>query len=85
MKHFFNNLAVYLRDAMGANVIYEIDNDEVTEEMIEEGYVAFIPNDEDIIGFICPECGEVIYYEDYCEATENWMCCPVCFNEFEIE
>lgn len=30
--------------------------------------------------FLCPECGEPIYFEDW-EDYENWDVCPVCdFN-----
>ena len=35
----------------------------------------------EIIGFICPHCGELIYSEDWTDKeTENWMVCPICFE-----
>jgi predicted RNA-binding Zn-ribbon protein involved in translation (DUF1610 family) len=35
-------------------------------------------NDEDNF-FICPECGEPIYHEDYNLELEGiMMCCPIC-------
>lgn len=39
-----------------------------------------------IIGFICPECGEFIYSEDWtAKETENWMVCPICLEPFGDE
>lgn len=35
--------------------------------------------------FICPECGEPIYYHDYNEELANDSKCPVCDFEFEFE
>lgn len=44
-------------------------------QVFEEGNV--------VIGFICPECGELIYSEDWTDAdTENWLRCPICGSFF---
>ena len=37
-------------------------------------------NTGEVEGFICPHCGEPIYFDDWAGSpeTENWMVCPVC-------
>ena len=35
--------------------------------------------DEDEAWFICPECGEPIYFDDWAaEETADWSMCPIC-------
>lgn len=47
-------------------------------EVIEEKNV--------IIGFICPNCGELIYSEDWTDGdTDNWLKCPICEEWFGEE
>ena len=38
----------------------------------------------EIEGFICPHCGEPIYFDDWDGSfeTENWMICPICGEEW---
>lgn len=39
--------------------------------------------DEEILGFVCPNCGEAIYFEDWVDKdTENWLLCPICEDFF---
>lgn len=43
----------------------------------------FLFEEEIIVGVICPECGEVIYFVDWNDKCD-WSECPVCgFNPFE--
>ena len=36
-----------------------------------------------IIGFFCPHCGELVYFDDWTDKeTENWMVCPICFEDW---
>lgn len=46
----------------------------------EETYGSEIETKNDtIIGFICPECNEFIYSDDWsAEETKNWTVCPIC-------
>ena len=40
-------------------------------------------HDEEILGFVCPSCGEPIYFEDWTDKdTENWLLCPICEDFF---
>ena len=41
-----------------------------------------IQYDRDEEFFICPECGEPIYFEDWDDIEENWETCPVCEFSF---
>lgn len=38
--------------------------------------------DRDEEFFICPECGEPIYFEDWDSVGENWKTCPICEFSF---
>ena len=39
-----------------------------------------------IVGFICPNCGKLIYSEDWTdEETDNWTLCPICEEFFGEE
>lgn len=43
-------------------------------------------HDEEILGFVCPSCGEPIYFEDWSDKdTENWLMCPICEDFFGEE
>ena len=43
-----------------------------------------ISEDGMTVAFVCPHCGEPIYFEDWDgePETENWMVCPVCGEEW---
>ena len=41
-----------------------------------------IQYDRDEEFFICPECGEPIYFEDWDGVGENWETCPICDFSF---
>ena len=43
-------------------------------------YGVYVDNGEGF--FICPECGESIYAEDW-ESHENWNECPICGFNFK--
>ena len=50
-------------------------------EFCEHAYGIY--NDAEEGFFVCPNCEEVIYFEDWnCAQTENWMCCPICECSF---
>ena len=56
----------------------------------DEAYGAsLIENDDSgaLEGFVCPHCGEPIYYEDWegSSETENWMVCPICEEKWSDE
>lgn len=48
-------------------------------QMCEEVYGIFVDWEEKF--FICPECDEPIYMEDW--ESHDWKTCPIC--EFELE
>lgn len=52
----------------------------------EENFGSEVFEDEEtnvIFGFICPNCGELIYSEDWSKAdTEGWTRCPICEELF---
>lgn len=52
----------------------------LAEDYYEEAYDCdVIEEDNVIIGFICPNCGELVYSEDWIEEdTDNWTKCPIC-------
>ena len=35
---------------------------------------------ENLVGVVCPFCGEPIFFDDWDE-SEPWFCCPICLNE----
>ena len=39
--------------------------------------------DYTVIGYICPECGEVIYLDDYFDKDMAVSYCPICEYEFQ--
>lgn len=53
----------------------------------EEAFGCEVFEDNNIIvGFICPSCGELIYSEDWTdEDTDNWTKCPICEEFFGVE
>ena len=54
-----------------------------TSKIVAEEYGTQVDYEEEF--FICPECGESIYAEDW-EDYENWDKCPICeFNFKEVE
>ena len=52
----------------------------------EEAFGSPIIENEDtgaVEAFVCPNCGDPIYYEDWSSTdTENWHVCPICGEEF---
>lgn len=56
----------------------------------EATYGSFIEYGEDedeILSFSCPVCGELLYFQDWSHPheTENWLVCPICGEEFADE
>ncbi len=53
----------------------------------EEAYGCEVIEEKNVvIGFICPNCGELIYSEDWTdEDTDNWTLCPICEEFFGEE
>ena len=50
-------------------------------EYCEQAYGVLVDLDEGF--FVCPNCDEVIYFEDWgTGATENWTVCPICEEGF---
>lgn len=51
------------------------------------GSVPIINEDtQQIEGFICPNCGDPIYFEDWTyEETDNWLSCPICGEYFDLD
>lgn len=45
-----------------------------------EGWISLKPNDD--AWFICPECGEPIYYCDWKDKEVDRNCCPICETEY---
>ena len=41
--------------------------------------------DEDEGFFVCPECGEPIYFMDWAGEHVSWDICPICECSFEEE
>ena len=51
-------------------------------EYCENEFGSYVDWDEEF--FICPECGEPLYKEDY--ESHRWAVCPVCESAFtEVE
>lgn len=46
----------------------------------EEVYGSSIVEEKDAAYFQCPECGEMLFREDW--QGHNWRTCPVCDFEF---
>ena len=53
----------------------------------EEAYGCEVIEEKNVvIGFICPNCGKLIYSEDWTdEETDNWTLCPICEEFFGEE
>lgn len=55
-------------------------------EYCEEVYGCEVIERNVIIGFICPNCNELIYSKDWTdEDTDNWLKCPICEEWFGEE
>ena len=50
----------------------------------QEVYGAQMFKEDNVItGFICPNCGELVYSEDWTDGdTDNWTKCPICGEFF---
>ena len=53
----------------------------------EEAYGCEVIEEKNVIvGFICPNCGKLIYSEDWTDGeTDNWTLCPICGEFFGEE
>lgn len=49
---------------------------------LEDIYGIYFNREE--LFFICPECGELIDFEDYVVNGGFENCCPICESEWEI-
>ena len=52
-----------------------------TARKLEDLYGVLVDYDEEF--FICPECGEPIYREDWCAEDFKWEC-PICNFVWEV-
>ena len=55
-------------------------NWETTAKLVYETYNAFVDWEERF--FVCPECGEPIYEDDWNDYDYGWEQCPVCDFEW---
>jgi acetone carboxylase gamma subunit len=66
--------------------MYGFDDFKDTAEYCNETYGSELIFDEDqgtLDAFICPSCGEPLYFYDWeIEETEFWACCPICKQDF---
>ena len=62
---------------------YGVDDNVVECRMTEMPDEVFESRDYTVIGYICPECGEVIYLDDYSDKDMVVSMCPICEYEFQ--
>ena len=61
---------------------YEVDGNTIESRVTEMDFETVEAHDCTVIGYICPECGEVIYLDDYSDKDMAVSMCPICEYEF---
>lgn len=88
-----DNIALKLKEIYGANLIINVFlEDGEAEEITTFDLGGALPDDNfnyEIAGFVCPECGELIYFCDFEEellSSNNGeeIICPICENPLDI-
>lgn len=62
--------------------VYDKDGERTECRFTEMPDEVFASLDYTLIGYICPECGEVIYLDDYLDKDMAVSMCPICEYEF---